>query len=101
MLLSFDGANGTGPNGTLIADDAGNLYGTTRNGGANNDCVVFELTRPKAGKKAWTLKVLQSFNGTNGAGPRAGLITDGAGNLYGTAAEGGANGDGVAFKLAP
>jgi uncharacterized repeat protein (TIGR03803 family) len=101
VLFSFDGTNGDEPLAGLIADGAGNLYGTTRQGGENNDGVVFRLTPPVAGKKAWIEKVLLSFNGTNGADPHAGLLADGAGNLYGTTAGGGANSDGEVFELSP
>ena len=43
--------------------------------------------------------VLHSFTGADGANPRAGLILDAKGNLYGTTYDGGASGDGVVFKL--
>jgi len=101
VLQSFNVTNGAYPFAGLIADGAGNLYGTTNGGGANNDGVVFELSPPAAGKTAWTETVLQSFNGTNGAAPYAGLLADGAGNLYGTTNAGGAIGAGVVFELSP
>jgi uncharacterized repeat protein (TIGR03803 family) len=101
VLQSFNGTDGAGPEGGLIADGAGNLYGTTTGGGANSVGVVFELSPPAAGKTAWTETVLQSLNGTNGAKPQAGLIADSAGNLYGTTYTGGASNDGVVFELSP
>ena len=101
VLYSFDGADGNAPFGGLIKDTAGNFYGTTVGGGANSWGVAFELSPPKQGKKAWTEKVLQSFDGTNGKYPEAGLIVDSEGNLYGTTYEGGANDDGVVFKVTP
>jgi uncharacterized repeat protein (TIGR03803 family) len=101
VLQSFDETNGQYPASGLLADVAGNLYGTTDVGGANNFGEVFELSPPAAGKKAWTETVLQSFNGTNGQFPQAGLLADGAGNLYGTTQQGGANSDGVVFELSP
>src|ERR1700734_2226581 len=100
ILLAFKGANGSQPQGVLVRDAAGNLYGTTTIGGKSNDGTVFELTPPAAGKKAWKQKVLLSFNGTNGNLPAAGLIPDKAGNLYGTTLEGGASNFGTVFKLA-
>ena len=93
VLFSFDKTNGDndvqGPTATLIADGAGNFYGTTQGGGVNGDGVVFELSPPVAGQTAWTETVLQSFDGTNGKLPQAGLLADGAGNIYGTTNEGG------------
>jgi uncharacterized repeat protein (TIGR03803 family) len=85
----------------LIADAAGNLYGTTQVGGAYNGGTVFELS-PKAGG-GWTETVLYSFgNGTDGAFPFGGLIFDKAGNLYGTTAQGNyADVGGIAFELSP
>jgi uncharacterized repeat protein (TIGR03803 family) len=76
-LATFNGANGDEPFAGLIADAAGNLFGTTELGGANNDGTVFEI---KAGSGAVT--TLATFNGTYGSA--AGLIADAAGDLYGT-----------------
>ena len=99
VLFSFKNLRGLHPYAGLIADGARNLYGTTEYGGATGKGVVFELSPPAVGKTAWTETVLQSFNVTNGAYPFAGLIADGAGNLYGTTNGGGANNDGVVFEL--
>jgi uncharacterized repeat protein (TIGR03803 family) len=99
VLHSFNAINAGNPSGALTADGAGNLYGTTRLGGVNDGGVVFELTPPKSGKAAWTETVVQSFSGPNGHGPQAGVIADGAGNLYGTTWTGGSDNDGVAFEL--
>jgi uncharacterized repeat protein (TIGR03803 family) len=101
VLLSFTNLKGAYPQAGLIADGAGNLYGTTTQGGANSDGVVFELSPPAAGKKAWTETLLQSFDGTNGQFPQAGLLADVAGNLYGTTQQGGSHSVGVVFKLTP
>ena len=106
VLHSFNGTNGDSPDAGLIADSAGNLYGTTQLGGSSTNCgsgcgVVFELSPPAAGKTAWTEKVLHSFNGTSGKYSYAGLIADGAGNLYGNTAQGGAGDVGVVFELSP
>src|SRR5580700_8096172 len=104
-----DGAN---PAAGLIMDGAGNLYGTTL-AGNDRSCgptcsigsgVVFQLTPDETGA-AWTETVLYSFcsqtNCADGRGPVAGLIIDGAGNLYGTTAGGGTNNQGVVFQLTP
>jgi uncharacterized repeat protein (TIGR03803 family) len=108
VLFSFHGPDGAHPYGALIADGAGNLYGTTNQGGANNVGAVFELSPPVAGQTAWSKTVLLTFNGTNGAYPAGALLADGAGNLYGTTEEGGANnncgdrvGCGAVFELSP
>ncbi len=76
-------------------DSSGNLYGTASVGGAQADGTVFELA-----KGSGTITTLASFNGTNGATPRASLIMDSSGNLYGAASAGGAHGDGTVFELA-
>jgi len=101
VLRSFNQTHGNNAVGDVIADGAGNFYGTTVHGGANDQGVVFELSPPKGGRKAWTETVLRSFGGPDGEAPEAGLITDGAGNLYGTTSRGGAVGDGVVFELSP
>lgn len=84
------------PFGTVAFDSAGNLYGTTENGGANAQGSVFEIA---AGSSAVT--TLASFSGpVTGKFPSSGVIVDPGGNLFGTAAAGGANGYGAVFELA-
>ncbi len=104
VLHSFTGGSSDGafPFAGLIADSAGNLYGTTQGGGASNNGVVFKLA------PGGTETVLHSFTGgSDGSNPLfAGLIADGAGNLYGTTEFGGGTGCGgpgcgVVFKLTP
>lgn len=107
VLHTFTGgSDGAEPYSGLISDSAGNLYGTTSAGGnvTNLPCqpggcgVVFKLTLGSKGK--WIETVLRTFTGGNdGANPTAGLIFDAAGNLYGTAKQGGSGGSGVVFKL--
>ncbi len=94
-LASFDGTNGSNPNGSLIVVSSGNLYGTTVAGGASGDGTVFELP-----KGSHTITALASFTGSNGMYPHAGLVMDSSGNLYGATIEGGASGDGTVFELA-
>ena len=103
VLYSFEnnGTDGTFPLAGLIFDAAGNLYGTTAQGGTSNNGTVFELTLAPGG--IWMEKVLWSFgNGTDGVHPYAGLIFDAAGgNLYGTTFDGGTYGAGTVFELSP
>jgi uncharacterized repeat protein (TIGR03803 family) len=83
VLHSFgNGKDGASPYAGLIADAAGNLYGTTFYGGTDGLGMVFELT-PKKGEK-WAEKVLHSFDGEDGQDPSASLVFDGSGDLYGT-----------------
>ena len=83
VLHSFAGSAGSIPAAALIADSAGNLYGTTFYGGSGCG-VVFKLS------PSGTETVLYSFTGgSDGRLPVAGLIADRAGNLYGTTAGGG------------
>jgi uncharacterized repeat protein (TIGR03803 family) len=96
VLHNFAGSDGRYPFGGLIRDSAGNLYGTTSTGGASGFGTVFKLDAGGAET------LLYSFTGgLDGANPQAGVIRDGAGNLYGTAVGGGTSGNGVVFKVTP
>src|SRR2546427_332309 len=95
VLHSFATSDGTNPYVQLIADSAGNLYGTTQFGGASGVGTVFKLD---AGN-GYALTTLHSFDGSDGAFPTAGLLADSAGNLYGTTQYDGASGFGTVFKL--
>jgi len=105
VLHTFtDGADGAFPQGGLIRDAAGNFYGTAQSGGRfNTNCTagcgtVFKLTVGSNGK--WKETVLHAFtNVPDGAAPTADLITDAAGNFYGTTQGGGAFGYGAVFKM--
>ena len=93
-----DGAN---PNGGLILDDKGAIYGTTYFGGNNQKgrceggvggtgCgIVFELAPPNHAGGKWTEKVLHQFNGQDGSNSAAGVVFNRKGNLYCTTAAGG------------
>ena len=87
--------DGVGPSGDLIADSAGNLYGTTEAGGSSGDGTVFEVS------STGTETVLYSFAGSSadGARPFGSLVRDAAGNLYGTTISGGRYGLGIVFEI--
>lgn len=90
-----DGNDGGSPLGSLIIDNAGNLYGTAAGGGGVRDAgVVFKLA-PNG-----TETVLHSFDLTDGSNPEAALITDQVGNFYSTTYQG-SGCCGEVFKLAP
>ncbi len=77
-------ADGARPEAGLIADSAGNLYGTTFYGGVDDQGTVFELSPPVSGA-TWVYTKLYEFLGSQSNGAPAGKLTwDGAGNLYGT-----------------
>ena len=95
----FDGAY---PQGPLVFDSHGNLFGTTPTGGGLNAGTVYELTLANG---VWTETVLHNFGGTNdGYLPYGGLTLDAKGNVYGTTQAGGSHpciglGCGVVFEL--
>jgi len=95
VLYNFTGGDdGQYPYAPLVRDAAGNLYGTTSQGGTSGLGVVFKLT--PTGKET----VLHSFTGgADGVYPYGGLFRDAAGNLYGTTEIGGTANDGIVFKI--
>ncbi|HLY01297.1 MAG TPA: choice-of-anchor tandem repeat GloVer-containing protein [Candidatus Cybelea sp.] len=103
ILYKFTGgADGESPDGGLIMDGAGTLYGTTLGGssGCPPGCgTIYALTPTKSG---YVHNVLYSFKGgSDGYGSYGGLSIDSSGALYGTTAEGGAHNAGTAYKLTP
>jgi len=105
-LYTFGGGqDGQYPQGGVVGDRAGNLYGVTLFGGGSTDCgIVFELSPQANG--TWTESILHSFTGgSDGCYPYAAVILDLHGNLYGTTLSGGigpcANQCGVVFELSP
>jgi uncharacterized repeat protein (TIGR03803 family) len=106
VLHRFNGGadDGSRPQGDLMMDARGNLYGTTVTGGdyscGSGGCgTVFKLAPGKKGN--WTVTLLHSFAGAEGSYPYGGLVQDSAGNLYGTTGQGGVSSDGVLFKITP
>jgi uncharacterized repeat protein (TIGR03803 family) len=120
VIYSFQGGkDGYWPEGELVSDDKGNLYGGTFYGGGYGVCdggiypycgTIFELSPPTTQGSVWTEKVLYSFkNGTDGANANGSLVLDSQGALFGTTMFGGSpgclsssgRGCGVAFQLTP
>lgn len=100
-LYNFTGHDdGYSPGSPLIFDNAGNLYGTTPDGGAHGYGVVFELSPTQSG---WELKVIHAFTGKKegGVGSLGSLLFDAAGSLYGTTEVGGPWAGGSVYELSP
>ncbi|MFO1433737.1 MAG: choice-of-anchor tandem repeat GloVer-containing protein [Candidatus Competibacteraceae bacterium] len=98
VLHAFDySLDGDFPSAGVIQDSAGNLYGTTTQGGPARSGTVYRLAPDGS-----SFTVLHAFDSGSGGGlPYAGLIQDSAGNLYGTTAQGGITGAGTVYRLAP
>jgi uncharacterized repeat protein (TIGR03803 family) len=104
VIHAFNGSNaaaGLHPTSNLAFDAAGSLYGTTTFGGNFAVCncgVVYQLQPSASG---WVFNLVYTFVGGTGGIPQSGLAVDAAGNLYGTAVEGGGYSDGVVYELSP
>jgi uncharacterized repeat protein (TIGR03803 family) len=101
VLHSFSaGRDGFGPGGGVVFDSAGNLYGTTPDGGANSQGVVYELS---LNGTAWRERIAHAFTGGNdgGVGSLGLLLRDRSNNLYGVTEEGGAHSAGTVYELSP
>ena len=88
---------GQNPDGTLVFDTAGNLYGTTFKGGTDGFGAVYKLTPPTTGT-LWKETLLSKF-GTATENPVGGVVLDSSGNIYGTTTGGGKSDDGAVFEL--
>ena len=103
VIHSFgSGTDGAVPRSNLTLDTAGNVYGTTPQGGAQASGTVFKISPQSGG--GWKESILYSFNPGNfedGDRPVAGVIFDNSGNLYGTTTFGGEQGGGIVFELSP
>lgn len=102
VIHNFNGTNGWGPFSGVVLDAAGNVYGTTGNGGGGTNCIdgcgiAYKLTAVSS--TSWKMSVLHRFSGLDdGKFPNA-LFRDGVGNLFGTTNEGGADGLGSIFEI--
>ena len=98
LLYSFQGEpDDYNPNGGVVFDQAGNLYGTAAAGGDQFGGTVYELT-PNNG--SWSKNTIFSFDdGFTGVEPDASLLIDASGALYGTTQAGGPYQNGTAFEL--
>jgi len=96
-----NGSDGQFPDSNVVFDSAGNLYGTTIQGGEYGWGTVFELTPSADGN--WTESLLHSFllGANDGNSPFAGVTLAADGTVYGTTVQGGADGDGTVFELTP
>jgi uncharacterized repeat protein (TIGR03803 family) len=90
--------DGATPNGGLVLDAKGRLYGTTVGGANTQNGVAFRLA--KVGGR-WTETIVRIFQNLDGRASMAGMIFDPVGNLYGTTSGGGSTGNGTLFKLKP
>ncbi len=107
-IYEFTGGNdGSSPLSGVVVRPNHALYGTTQSGGSSGDGTVYELTPPPnaicgTATCFWKLTVLHTFAGFDGRRPQYGnLLFDQAGNIYGTAAQGGQYGNGVVYELLP
>jgi uncharacterized repeat protein (TIGR03803 family) len=94
VIHSFGGSDH--PYSGVVFDPAGNLYGSTTNGGGYAVGYVFQLALPSGG-----FNDLHDFRGIDGGVPIGALITDASGKVYGTTSGGGPSGGGTVFELSP
>ncbi|HXU58449.1 MAG TPA: choice-of-anchor tandem repeat GloVer-containing protein, partial [Verrucomicrobiae bacterium] len=102
VLYNFKGPDGVFPQGGVIKDAVGSLYGTASGGGQNGNGLAFKLSPPLPGQTRWSETVLHQFHvSTSGDTPIGELVADTAGSFFGTAYSGGAGLSGTVFKIAP
>lgn len=97
-IHTFSGSDGATSYTPVTFDAAGNLYGTTRTGGAHGYGVVFEMKQNA--DRVWSESVIYSFTGDKDEGfPMSGVAFDASGNLYGTNVGVAEDAPGVALQL--
>jgi hypothetical protein len=112
VLYAFQGGNdGAFPDGGLVFDSAGNLYGTTEGGGGSTNCsvesdpgcgTVFELSPPAQQGGDWSETIIYRFiTQFDGYFPNGPLVFDQKGDLYGTTSRGSNFNYGFVFELSP
>jgi len=106
VLHAFTGADGAFPTGGVVLDSAGNLYGTTNEGGSHcgGGCgVIFKLAPNSSETLLYSFCAQASC--ADGSNPASGLVVDGSGNYYGTTSYGGDpacdSGCGIVYKITP
>ena len=100
VIYSFEEeTDGNSPISNLVFDAAGNLYGTTSEGGLGSG-TIFKLSPLGGGK--WTETVVHAFEGPpDGAFAYNGMVVDAFGNFYGATVHGGEDDDGCVYKFTP
>jgi uncharacterized repeat protein (TIGR03803 family) len=100
ILYSFqNGSDGNSPISNLVPDAAGNLYGTTSEGGLGSG-TIFKLTPSGGGQ--WTESVVHAFAGSpDGSSSYNGMVVDPFGNFYGATVHGGTSDDGSVYQFTP
>ncbi len=100
VLYSFqEGSDGNSPISNLVFDNAGNLYGTTSEGGLGSG-TIFKLS--PVGNGSWTETVVHAFEGPpDGGFSYNGMVVDAFGNFYGATVHGGTDDDGSVYKFTP
>jgi uncharacterized repeat protein (TIGR03803 family) len=100
VLYSFQqGSDGNSPISNLVFDNAGNLYGTTSEGGLGSG-TIFKLS--PVGNGSWTETVVHAFEGPpDGGFSYNGMVVDAFGNFYGATVHGGTDDDGSVYKFTP
>jgi uncharacterized repeat protein (TIGR03803 family) len=91
------GGDGASPYAGLVRDAVGNLYGTTYEGGDDNQGTVYKLT--PVGRES----ILHAFQGIfqrDGANPYGGVLLDAKGNIFGTTVIGGEDNEGTVYRIA-
>ena len=99
LLYRFEFGSDSEPQGGLVINSAGNLYGTAAAGGSGNSGTVFEMSFANG---SWSKNTIFNLSyGTSGSFPASTLFLDSNGNLYGTTQIGGSGNGGTVFELTP